>query len=133
MSEARQQGFTLIELLVSLAILAIALAVLFGAISGALDRARKGRSAAVGESLVQSLLARAGTERVLAVGEKSGDYSNGFAWRLRVRPYGNADDTKAWHMTAYIVSAIVSWREGELTHARVLTTLRLVPLPSKQP
>ncbi|HXC56389.1 MAG TPA: prepilin-type N-terminal cleavage/methylation domain-containing protein [Rhizomicrobium sp.] len=127
MSERREQGFTLVELLVSLAILSIALAVLFGAISTSLDRTRKSRDEALAASLVQSLLVRAGNDRPLAPGETSGVYSNGFRWHLSVRPYGNADDAKAWHLSAYLVRATVAW-PGQ-AQGRTLTTLRLVPPP----
>ena len=127
MNRARQSGFTLVELLVSLAILAVALGVLFTAISGALDRARESRNEMVATSLVQSLLARAGTERALQSGTTGGSYSNGFLWQVRVRPYGDDDDRKAWQALAYVVEASVSWRHGSETRTRRLTTLRIVP------
>lgn len=127
MSKRQARGFTLVELLVSLAILSIALAVLFGAISDSLDRARKGRDEALAASLVQSLLARAGSERALDAGDASGVYSNGFRWRIIVSPYGNGDDAKARSVLAYLVRATVSWRDGAQDHARTLSGLRLVP------
>jgi prepilin-type N-terminal cleavage/methylation domain-containing protein len=129
MSERRDRGFTLIELLVSLAILAIAFTVLFGAISQSLDRARKNRDDAVATSLVQSLLTSAGATKNLTPGETTGVYSNGFHWRLAVRPYGNADDAKAWKLSAHVVRATVSWPGG----ARSLSALRLIPPPAKPP
>src|SRR6266481_8457676 len=127
MSKAGERGFTLVELLVSLAILSIALAVLFGAISNSLDRTRKERDEALAASLVQSLLTRAGAERPLDVGESSGVYSNGYHWRLVIRPYGAGDDAKAWPVTALLVRATVSWGDGEQERSRSLTALRLVP------
>ena len=127
MNERDERGFTLVELLVSLAILAMALAVLFGAISNSLDRARKGRDDALAASLVESLLARAESGRTPDAGDASGVYSNGFRWRIVVRPYGNGDDAKARHILAYVVRATVSWRDGAQDHARALTGLRLVP------
>jgi type II secretion system protein I len=121
-----QRGFTLIELLVSLAILTIALAVLFSTISTSLDRTRKSRNEAVAASLVQSLMARASVTPP-APGQTQGTYSNGFRWMLDVRPNGSAADAKATHMSAYQVRATVSWPEG----ARSLSALRLVPAPPK--
>ena len=122
-----ESGFTLVELLVSLAILAVALGVLFTAISGALDRARESRDEMVATSLVQSLLARAGTERSLESGTTGGTYTNGFRWQLRVSPYGDDDDRKAWQAAAFVVEASVSWQHGNGTQTRRLTTLRIVP------
>jgi general secretion pathway protein I len=122
-----ERGFTLVELLVALAILGVALGVLFTAISASLDRTRESRNEMIATSLVQSLLARAGTERTLASGTTSGTYTNGFRWRLRVRPYGDDDDRKAWSADAYVVEASVSWQHGAVTHLRRLTTLRIVP------
>ena len=132
MNSARERGFTLVELLVSLAILSIALGVLFGAISDSLDRVRKGRDETLATSLTQSLLARTGTERPLDIGETAGIYSNGTRWRLVIRPYGNEDDAKARRITAYLVRATVIWRDGDTDHSRSLTALRLVP-PQKPP
>ncbi len=124
----RERGFTLVELLVSLAILSIALAVLFAAISSSLDRTRKDRDASAAALLVQSLLARAGSEQPLRLGETAGVYSNGFRWRLSERPYGNSDDAKAWNLSAYVLRASVSSPHASYT----LTSLRLVP-PEKKP
>jgi type II secretion system protein I len=121
------RGFTLIELLVSLAILAVALAVLFGAISASLDRTRKERDETLAASLVQSLLARADGEGAIAPGERSGVYSNGFHWRVVIRTQGNDDDIRARHVSAYLVRAIVSWRDGGQDWSRSLTALRLSP------
>ena len=118
-----ERGFTLIEMLVSVAILSIAFAVLFGAIAGSLDRARKAKDEALAASLVQSLAARAGTAAEPTAGETSGAYTNGFRWRVVVSRYGSRDDAKAWRLSATLVRATVSWPEG----ARSLSVLRLVP------
>ena len=122
-----EDGFTLIELLVSLAILAVSLTVLFGAISSALDRTRENRNEMIATSLAQSLLERAGTQWPLRESTSSGLYSNGFGWRLRVRPFGDDDDRKAWQASAFVVEATVSWHHGALTRSRTLTTLKIVP------
>jgi hypothetical protein len=106
--------------------------VLFTAISGALDRTRKERNDALAGSLVQSLLARAGTERPLHVGEDGGTYSNGMRWRVAVAPYGNRDDAGAWHVTAFVVRASVSWTDNGNARTRTLSTLRLLA-PAKAP
>jgi general secretion pathway protein I len=125
----KEHGFTLVEMLVALAILTIALAVLFGAISDSLDRVKRAKDEAVAASLAQSLLARADAANPMRAGDASGTYTNGFHWRLVVKRYGNADDTKAWKMSAYAIRATVSYPHGD----RTLSALRLVapekPLP----
>jgi type II secretion system protein I len=127
----REDGFTLVELLVSLAILAVALGVLFSAISSSLDRTRKERDDALAASLVQSLLARTGTDRPLRAGEDGGTYSNGMEWRLAIAPFGNADDSKAWNLRAFRVRATVSWTDNGQVRSKSLSTIRLLPPPAK--
>ena len=125
MSERDEHGFTLIEMLVALAILTIALAVLFGAISDSLDRTRRSKDEAVAASLAQSLLARAQAANPLPAGDSGGSYSNGFRWRLHVQPYGGEADAKAWKISAYTIRATVSWPAG----TRSLSALRLIAPP----
>jgi general secretion pathway protein I len=126
----RESGFTLIEVIVALAILAVALGVLFHVISDALDRARENRNEMAATSLAQSLLARTGSEWPLQEGEHSGSYSNGFRWRLQVTHYGSAPDRDAWGAQGFAVKATIQWRDGNETRSRTLSTLRLAPLPA---
>ena len=128
-----ERGFTLIELLVSLAILSIAMAVLFSAISGALDRARRDRNETLAASLVQSLLARAQSDSLPAGNEADGSYSNGFRWQVRLHPYGDGRDAIAWHTSAYVVRATVSWMDSGRAQSRTLVGLRIVPPPKPKP
>src|SRR3569832_1892461 len=129
----RERGFTLVELLVSLAILAVALGVLFSAISSALDSTRKDRDEALAGSLVQSLLARTGTDRPLRAGEDSGVYSNGMRWRVAIAPYGSGDDAKVWRMNAFAVRATVSWSDNGNFRSNSLSTLRMAAPPPGAP
>jgi type II secretion system protein I len=122
MNDAR--GFTLVELLVSLAILAVALAVLMGAISDSLDRVRRDRGDGAALSIAQSLLDRAGTDQPLRAAE--GEETGGYRWSLSVSPYGNADDAKAWNVTARLVRATVRWRDGAQIRTRSLLALKLL-------
>ncbi len=128
MTERRQRGFTLVEVLVSLAILAVALAVLLGAISASLDRTRKNRDEALAISLVQSLIAKAQTRPTLSAGRTDGAYSNGYRWQLDVTRLGNAADWKAWQTGALRITATVTWQEGSTVQSRSLAAIRIVPV-----
>ena len=89
-SRARRhaQGFTLLEVLVAFALLAIALTLLLGTLSGA---ARQVGQADVRTRAVlhaQSLLATAGVESPLQEGRQRGRWDQGrYQWELQVRPY----------------------------------------------
>jgi general secretion pathway protein I len=129
MNKCRDQsaGFTLIEVLVSLAILSISMAVLLNIFSDSLDRTRRAESEMAAGSLVQSLLAEAGVSKSLRIGDETGEYNNGFRWRLHVEPFGSEEDARAWSVSAVRVTASVMWDDGGPAQSKSLTTLRLVP------
>jgi type II secretion system protein I len=125
--EHQSAGFTLIEVLVSLAILAISMAVLLNIFSDSLNRTRMAESEMAAGSLVQSLLAEAGIIRPLRIGDETGEYNNGFRWRLHVEPYGSTEDAQAWSVRAFKVTASVMWGDGGAARSKTLTTLKLAP------
>src|SRR5262249_19201795 len=81
-------GFTLVEVVVALGILALSLSVMFGALSSGIWHVRQADASARAGLLVQSLLARIGTEVPLQEGETSGQFSDGFAWKLSLQRFG---------------------------------------------
>lgn len=85
---ARARGFTLLEVLVAFALLAIALTLLLGTLSGA---ARQVGQADVRTRAVlhaQSLLSSVGIESPLQEGQQQGRWEQGrYRWQLQVRPY----------------------------------------------
>lgn len=85
---AGMRGFTLLEVLVAFALLAIALTLLLGTLSGA---ARQVGQADVRTRAVlhaQSLLAGAGVDTPLQEGRTQGQWEDGrYQWNLQVRPY----------------------------------------------
>jgi prepilin-type N-terminal cleavage/methylation domain-containing protein len=119
-----QAGFTLIEVLVALAILGVALPVLLAAFGDTLRRTREDEAHMTAASYAQSLLAAAGTEKPLEIGETSGDFGPGYRWRLSVTPYEELGRAGAWSVNAYLVTATVSWNN---THSLALKTLRFAP------
>ena len=70
-------------------------------------------------------LARVGTQYLsqgLTTGQPDGSH-----WRVRVEPYGDAADRRAWPVGAYLVSAEIAWHDGVHERSVALTTLRLGP------
>lgn len=84
----RQRGYTLIEVLVAFAVLALALSLLLGTLSGALRQVRWSADAGRAALHAQSLLAQAGVGEALQPGSDAGELENGrYQWRLDVVPW----------------------------------------------
>lgn len=122
-----ESGFTLLEMLVALAILALALSVLFGMLSDGTRRTGEAEALADAGLHARSLLAKVGSEIPLQGGVTDGQLDNGFRWQVRVEPYGGAADRREWPVAAYTVAAEVVWTDGVRERSAVLTTLRLGP------
>jgi general secretion pathway protein I len=120
-------GFTLVEVVVALAILAVSLGALLRIFSNDLSRTSQIEAEVVANSLAQTLVARAGMDQPLVNGETSGQFNNGFRWRLHVAPYGDGQDATAAPVVARLLSAIVSWQDGGIERSVSLATLRLAP------
>jgi type II secretion system protein I len=118
-------GFTLIEVLVALTILSVSLAVLLQVFGTNLDRINESRAETTAAALTQSLLAEAGKTIPLRPGDSNGDFGNGYRWRLRVEPYGNDEDRRAWPTNAIVISASTFWERD--TKSVTLKVLRLTP------
>ena len=77
----RQRGYSLLEVIVAFALLALALTLLLGSLSGADVRSRATLYA-------QSLLASTGVESPLQEGSTQGEWEQGrYRWQLQVAPY----------------------------------------------
>jgi general secretion pathway protein I len=121
-----QAGFTLIEVLVALTILSISLGVLLAVFLQGLDRAHETRDEASARALAQSLLVQANAAANPAIGGSAGK-TNNFFWRVRVLPFGSAQDQAAWQEGAGQIVATVSWRGAGGMRSISLSTLRLLP------
>jgi general secretion pathway protein I len=85
---ASQQGYTLIEVLVAFAILALALTLLLGGLSGASRQVRWADDAGRAALHAQSLLDDVGVGTVLQDGHRDGVFEQGrYRWTLDVEPY----------------------------------------------
>lgn len=123
-------GFTIVETLVALAILALSLAVLFEVISTGLRQVARAERRAEAGLLVQSVLARVGTEIPLQARHVDGQLANGFRWRVHMEPFGDVADLREWPVSAYRVSAEIDWDDAIQKRSVVLTTIRLGPRAS---
>lgn len=112
------QGFSLLEMLVAVSILALALAVIYQAASGATRNVRTDERYAYAVELARSLLAvhsKVPASGVDAQGETAGQFS----WRVNSNPVdlpGNRLPAGSLHE----IQAAVSWRDGRKKRELVL-------------
>jgi len=114
-----------VEVLVALTIMSVAFAVLLQIIAGNLGRLSDARSETMAVSLTQSLLDQVAVTIPLRLGETTGDFGNGFHWRLHTEAYGSAEDQRAWPVAVMEVSAATLWDSDR--KSVVLKTLRIGP------
>ena len=128
----RQRGFTLIEVIIAFALLALALTLLLGSMSGAAKQIRNADDAGRATLHAQSLLAQVGSGEVLKLATRQGDFEEGrYHWLLEITPY--VDPMKRAATVAepsapslLQVKLVVSWG-GTPDQQLQWQTLRLVP------
>lgn len=83
-----QGGFTLIEVIIAFALLALALTLLLGSLSGAARQIRAAEDAGRATLHAQSLLAQIGVGEALQAGYEEGEFEDGrYRWSLDIAPY----------------------------------------------
>ena len=88
MRSRRQRGFTLIEVIIAFALLALALTLLLGSLSGAARQIRTADDSGRATLHAQSLLAQLGVGEILQPGRKQGTFEQGrYHWALEMEPY----------------------------------------------
>lgn len=82
------RGYTLIEVIVAFAVLALALTLLLGTLSGAARLVRQANDGGRAALYAQSLLDQAGVGSALQPGRQQGEFEDGrYRWTLQVAPY----------------------------------------------
>ncbi|QWP78588.1 prepilin-type N-terminal cleavage/methylation domain-containing protein [Lysobacter sp. K5869] len=128
---ANQRGYTLLEVIVAFALLAAALTLLLGSLSGAAKQVRWSADAGRAALYAQSLMDQVGVGQPLAPGQRSGDFENGrYRWTLGVAPWRDAQlppsnqpiDPNA--MRLFEVQLAVEWGEGGSGRRLLLRSLR---------
>ena len=128
-----QSGFTLIEVIVAFAVLALALTLLLGTLSGASKQVRWADDAGRASLHAQSLLDQIGVGEALAPGQRQGDFENGrYHWQLDVstwrdpaQPPADAQPQDLSAPSLLAVSLRVAWGNAANQQLQV-STLRLV-------
>ncbi|MEP6908405.1 MAG: prepilin-type N-terminal cleavage/methylation domain-containing protein [Pseudoxanthomonas sp.] len=84
----RARGFTLIEVIIAFALLALALTLLLGSLSGAARQVRNADDAGRATLHAQSLLAQLGVGDALRPDTQQGVFEQGrYRWALDIKPY----------------------------------------------
>ena len=84
----RQRGYSLIEVIVAFALLALAMTLLLGSLSGAARQVSLADGYGRAALHAHSLLAVAGVEAPLQAGRQQGEWEQGrYHWNLQVSPY----------------------------------------------
>lgn len=128
---AGQRGYTLLEVIVAFALLAAALTLLLGSLSGAAKQVRWSADAGRAALYAQSLMDQVGVGQALTPGQRSGDFENGrYRWTLGIAPWRDAQlpasnqpiDPNA--MRLFEVQLAVEWGEGGSGRRLLLRSLR---------
>ena len=126
------QGFTLIEVIVAFAVLALALTLLLGTLSGASRQVRWADDAGRAALHAQSLLDQTGVGEALQPGQSDGEFEDGrYRWSLQVEPWrdqgaqaaGLIDPGASQLMR---LTLLVQWGDGGPRQQLQLQSLRLV-------
>jgi general secretion pathway protein I len=129
----RQRGYSLIEVIVAFALLAGALTLLLGSLSGAARQVRNSADAGRAALHAQSLMAQVGVGVPIRTGSSNGEFEDGrYRWALEIQrwndPARRADtplDPGA--PTLLEVKLGIEWGEGGPGQRLLLRTLRIVP------
>jgi general secretion pathway protein I len=128
-----QRGYTLVEVLVAFAILALALTLLLGTLSGAARQVKWADEAGRAALHAQSLMDGVGVAESLQPGQRDGRFEDGrYRWTLEIAPYDDPllpppDRSDPAAPRLLQLTLRVAWGQG-VDPARTLTlhSLRLV-------
>ena len=126
-----QRGYSLIEVIVAFALLALALTLLLGTLSGAARQVRWSGDAGRAALHAQSLLEQVGVGESIQPGQRDGEFDDGhYRWTLSITPWTDpafppalAVDPAAPRL--YEVALSVRWSDGQPGQQLQLRTLRL--------
>ena len=128
---SRGRGFTLLEVIIAFAVLALALTLLLGTLSGSAREVRASADAGRAAMHAQSLLDQVGVGEALRPGSRDGQFEEGrYRWSLSIGRY--VDPTRRARDTIepgapqlLLLSLHVEWGEGGPRERLDLQSLRL--------
>lgn len=127
-----EKGFTLLEIMVALAILGIALTVILQQFSVGLKSARISREYTTALIHAREKLEEFCLLKELSEEEESGEFEDGYSWRVVVAPFEEEEgkkeaSTEFLLLTMYTITSMVSWEAGSKEKKVELATVRIVP------
>ena len=132
-SNRRQRGYTLIEVIVAFALLAAALTLLLGTLSGAARQVRGARDAGRAALYAQSLMAQVGVGEPLKPGTRNGEFEDGrYRWSVDIQRWSDpAQPADAMRDPAaprlLEVRLGIEWGDAGPGQRLLLRSLRLMP------
>lgn len=131
-----QRGYTLIEVIVAFALLALALTLLLGTLSGAVRQVRWSGDAGRAALHAQSLMDTIGVGQALLPVQRNGQFDAGrYRWSLAVAPWDEPLPPSAPVVPRapslhrlYEITLSVQWGSGGPRERLELRTLRLAPV-----
>ena len=129
---AAQRGYTLIEVIVAFALLALALTLLLGTLSGATRQVRWSNDAGRAALHAHSLLDTVGVSEPLQPGQRDGSFEDGrYRWSLSIAPWQDpavADlPSSPGTPQLFELALAVQWGDGGPGRQLQIRSLRLAP------
>jgi len=128
----REMGYSLMEVMLAFAVLALALTLLLGTLSGGMRQVHESADAGRAALHAQSLLETLGVDAPLVPGRSGGEFEQGrYRWELDITPYrgpesaaqtGALNDARLLELTLKI-----TWGEGGERQRWQVRSMRLVP------
>jgi general secretion pathway protein I len=129
----RQHGYTLLEVVIAFGVLALALTILLGILSGATKQVRWSEDAGRAALNAESLLDQTGVGTPLEAGHTEGQFENGrYRWTLDVAPWTDPTAPPPTEQPVdpgapqlYSLNLQVQWGDGAPRERLQLQSLRL--------
>lgn len=129
-ARASQAGYTLLEVIIAFGLLAAALTLLLGTLTGATRQVRRAADAGTAALHAQSMIDAVGVGKPLTAGDDAGEFGDGrYRWTMQVRPWTEPGPPLPTALVAttrlFEVDLDVEWGDAADQRLR-LRTLRLV-------